>query len=215
MYSTYYTTTGGTKWAKIGGNLEKGNAAPSIRWASIMHVGTDTAYFLATSTGLYATNHLYTGRYPSSDTTRWVQQAATNLGNVVVDMVDTRASDGLVVVGTHGSGMYSANITDVNQLVTTSTNGLVAYNQEALKLKNFPNPFIEQTNIEFSLPQSGYITLKLFDINGREVHKVYTGNMDAGLHTIPFLATGMPSGTYFCALVTDRYTTVQKMMIAH
>ena len=62
VYSMYYTTDGGESWIRAGGNLEQqsngGGNGPSCRWASIMPFGEDTLYFVATSTGLYATNKI-------------------------------------------------------------------------------------------------------------------------------------------------------------
>ncbi len=108
VLSLFSTTDGGSSWTQVAGNLEEhpdgtGNG-PSCRWVEIVPVGSSTVYFVATSTGLYSTTSL------NGSSTVWVQEGATTIGNAVIDACDTRASDGLVVVGTHGGGVYSGNV---------------------------------------------------------------------------------------------------------
>ena len=108
VYSMYYTTDGGESWIRAGGNLEQqsngGGNGPSCRWASIMPFGEDTLYFVATSTGLYATNKI------EGQETIWSQMGANSIGNVVCEQVKTRAEDSLIVLATHGNGIYTTKI---------------------------------------------------------------------------------------------------------
>lgn len=108
IQSLFYTDDGGTSWTDVSGNLEQnpdgsGNG-PSTRWAAILPGSSDTFYFVATSTGLYSTMML------NGTATVWTQQGASTIGNVVVDMIDSRMSDGLVTVATHGRGIFSSFI---------------------------------------------------------------------------------------------------------
>ncbi len=106
--SLFYTTNEGTTWTNVSGNLEQ-NAdgsgdGRSCRWATILKTGGKTTYYVATSTGLYSTSEL------DGNNTNWAQEGAATIGNVVCPMVVSQASDGLVAVATHGSGIYSANL---------------------------------------------------------------------------------------------------------
>ncbi|MBI4548191.1 MAG: T9SS type A sorting domain-containing protein [Ignavibacteriae bacterium] len=108
VLSLFSTTDGGSSWIEVAGNLEEypdgtGNG-PSCRWVEIVPVGSSTVYFVGTSTGLYSTTSL-NGR-----STVWVREGAETIGNVVIDAFDTRVSDGLVVIGTHGNGVYSGTV---------------------------------------------------------------------------------------------------------
>ena len=67
---------------------------------------------------------------------------------------------------------------------------------------NYPNPFMGQTNLSFTLPASASIRLRVFDAQGRHVHTVVDGVLGAGRHEIPFQANGLPSGRYFYRLET-------------
>ena len=107
-HSLFYSEDAGESWELVGGNLEeqangRGNG-PSVSWCTILPVGGFRYYLAGTTTGLYSTTLL------SGMDTRWVQEGASTIGNVVIDMIDARESDGFVAVGTHGRGMYSANV---------------------------------------------------------------------------------------------------------
>ncbi|CAN5487514.1 hypothetical protein BH11BAC2_BH11BAC2_01500 [soil metagenome] len=133
VYSIFYTSDAGVTWQKAGGNLEQtstgsGNG-PSCRWASILPVSDGNIYLVGTSTGLYATDTL------NGTATVWVKQGADNIGTSVVDMIDTRVSDGLVVVGTHGNGLYSTHITSIQNITSIKNNSY-----EAIGFDLYPNP---------------------------------------------------------------------------
>ncbi len=113
--SLFFSEDGGQNWENVSGNLEQfpltgaGNG-PSCRWASILPVNDKTIYFVGTSTGLYATDTL------QGLSTVWTQIGANTIGNVVVEMVKTREADGLVVVATHGNGIYSTHINSIDDI---------------------------------------------------------------------------------------------------
>ncbi|MBY0436040.1 MAG: hypothetical protein K2U26_18265, partial [Cyclobacteriaceae bacterium] len=101
--SIWLTENGGSTWTDISGNLEQnpdgsGNG-PSVRWLDI--VGNKDLYLVGTSTGLYSTKTI------NGTSTVWTQVEPSVLGVSVVEQVRSR-EDGLVVVGTHGNGLFSA-----------------------------------------------------------------------------------------------------------
>lgn len=207
-YSVFYTEDGGTSWKKVAGNLEQnangsGNG-PSCRWAAFLDEGNGkTTYFLATSIGLYSTDTLI------DNGTVWVQEGASSIGNAVVDMIDVRSSDKAVVVGTHGYGMFTANM--ITQAGASGINSVNA--NSLLQLKNYPNPFSEQTNIEITLPYRVKLALKIYDINGKEIAVLKNEEMNAGTHTIPFDSKNLPAGIYFCSLKTEKFQ--QSISLVH
>lgn len=62
--------------------------------------------------------------------------------------------------------------------------------------QNYPNPFNPSTTISFAIPQAADVTLRVFDVNGREVALVAQGGFAAGTHTLVFDASDLPSGLY-------------------
>lgn len=79
--------------------------------------------------------------------------------------------------------------------------------------QNFPNPFNPTTNINFSLPKSSYVSLKVYDLVGKEVKTLVDGNQQQGTYNITFDAVNLPSGIYFYTLKTNEFTATKKMML--
>lgn len=78
---------------------------------------------------------------------------------------------------------------------------------------NYPNPFNSQTTIEFALPSDQLITIKLYDILGREVRGVFQGKAERGKHAISIDLGSLSSGMYFCQLLTESGKRVSKPMV--
>jgi len=80
--------------------------------------------------------------------------------------------------------------------------------------QNYPNPFNPTTNIEFSLGQSGATTLKVYDISGREVASILSGQrLNAGSHTYTFDASSLSSGIYFYRMTSSGVQITRKMTL--
>jgi len=208
--SLFYTADGGTSWTDVSGNLEQysdgaGNG-PSVRWGAVVPKGGSIVYFAATSTGLYSTTSL------NGSNTVWLQEGIGTIGNVVVDMIAARPSDGAVVIGTHGAGVFSTNvITYVNSPSESSP-------QYFELLQNYPNPFNPETRILFRLPKPENVTIKIYSIIGQEVTMLFTGHKPAGTHTITWNGTNsqgvtVPSGIYICRVTAGNYSKQIKMVL--
>ncbi|MCB2199061.1 T9SS type A sorting domain-containing protein [bacterium] len=78
--------------------------------------------------------------------------------------------------------------------------------------QNYPNPFNSMTNINFALPQSGRVSLVVFDLLGREVARLVDTNMTAGQHNVVFRSSDLSTGVYFYRLSTENGAVVRKMM---
>ena len=79
--------------------------------------------------------------------------------------------------------------------------------------QNYPNPFNPTTTISFSIAQSNHVTLKVFDILGREVITILNEKREAGMHSIKFDSNNLPGGLYFYKLETGDFIEIKKMMI--
>ena len=79
--------------------------------------------------------------------------------------------------------------------------------------QNFPNPFNPSTVIKFAMPRSGYVTLKVYNMLGKEVGTLVNGNMTAGLQEVVFDASSLPSGLYFYQINTNGFTDTKKMLL--
>jgi hypothetical protein len=79
--------------------------------------------------------------------------------------------------------------------------------------QNYPNPFNPTTNIQYTLKSTGNVSLKVYDVVGRQVASLVDGIQNAGNHEVRFLASDLASGVYFYRLVSPSGTLVMKMML--
>ncbi len=79
--------------------------------------------------------------------------------------------------------------------------------------QNYPNPFNPVTNINFSIPKTGYIKLAVFDITGREVAVLADGIFSAGTYKADYDASALSSGVYFYKLISKDFTATKKMVL--
>jgi hypothetical protein len=104
-----------------------------------------------------------------------------------------------------GGKLTPATTTAVNE--STTTPAAFALNQ------NYPNPFNPTTIISYQLPVSGFISLKVYDILGKEVSILTNGYKPAGKYTVTFNASGLASGIYIYKLNSGNYSSIKKMMV--
>ncbi|MCX6158561.1 MAG: T9SS type A sorting domain-containing protein [Ignavibacteriae bacterium] len=78
---------------------------------------------------------------------------------------------------------------------------------------NYPNPFNPQTNIKFGLPIKSFVTIKIYNISGKEIETLVDGFVDAGYHTLLFNASKYSSGIYFYKLVSNNNVYSGKMVL--
>ena len=79
--------------------------------------------------------------------------------------------------------------------------------------QNYPNPFNPETTISFSLPEKANISLKIFDLLGREVATLASGEMNEGHHKVVFNAKNLSSGLYIYRLEAGEFSAVRKLLL--
>ena len=79
--------------------------------------------------------------------------------------------------------------------------------------QNFPNPFNPLTKIEYSIPQSSEVEIKVFDVLGNELETLINEEKPAGTYEITWDATNLPSGVYFYQLRAGSFVETKKMIL--
>lgn len=79
--------------------------------------------------------------------------------------------------------------------------------------QNYPNPFNPTTNIKFSIPKEGFVSLKVFDITGKEVATLVNQNMKTGSYSADWNASEMSSGVYIYKITANDFTSTKKMTL--
>ncbi len=79
--------------------------------------------------------------------------------------------------------------------------------------QNFPNPFNPVTQIKYQIPKSSFVTLKIYNILGREIATLVNEERSAGYYSATFNAVNLPSGIYFYKLQAGNYSSVKKLVL--
>jgi hypothetical protein len=79
--------------------------------------------------------------------------------------------------------------------------------------QNFPNPFNPATTIKYELPANSYVTVKVFDLIGREIETLVNRNETAGVHSVNFDGKNLSSGMYIYKVQAGSYYQIKKMLL--
>ena len=130
---------------------------------------------------------------------------ANMLGNWVLSVADGVAGDQGIILG-WGLRFNGDNITGVSN-VSNEIPGKYNLSQ------NYPNPFNPVTKIAYALPKSGLVSIKVYDILGREVALLINEVKNAGNYSVDFNASNFTSGVYFYKLESNGFSDIKKMML--
>lgn len=161
-----------------------------------------TGYFLDVATNSTFTN--FVNGYNNKD-----------VGNVT-----TYAVSGLTPNTPHYYRVRAYNSAGVSASSNTINVTLVDIKEDEIPIEfsleqNYPNPFNPSTTISYQLPTAGYVTLKVYDVLGREVATLVDENQVAGIYNSKFTTQnyGLTSGVYFYTLKTGNYVQTNKMIL--
>ncbi len=79
--------------------------------------------------------------------------------------------------------------------------------------QNYPNPFNPSTTIRFSVSESSFINLSIFNSLGEKIEELVNEDKEPGVHTIEFNAQNLPSGTYFYTIKSNDFANTKKMIL--
>jgi len=82
-----------------------------------------------------------------------------------------------------------------------------------LALGNYPNPFNASTNITYELPRAGHVNLAIYSLTGQLISTLVDGSQEAGIRSVTWDGSNVPSGIYFYRLSFESETHSQKMTL--
>jgi photosystem II stability/assembly factor-like uncharacterized protein len=198
----FRTANGGATWVDISGNLPD----TPINDVLIYHPGFSTStYLAATDVGVFITNN-----YGAT----WTE-LADGLPNTVAIHLDYNESANKIRVATHGRGVYE----------TSLTTGVINYTNDRPRdfklLQNYPNPFNPTTNITYflsSIREQGRaaeenISLKVYDVLGKEVATLVNEVQKPGTYTVRWDASDLASGIYYLRLNAGAFVQTRKLVL--
>lgn len=148
-----------------------------------------------------------------SDSTAWIQIS-------IVDTISLKSTDTIAIHISAGRAELAKGsvLFDLVRLERIQTITKVGRKDNSTPAKfalkqNYPNPFNPSTSIEYQIPANGFVTLRVFDLVGREVRTLVDGLQNAGTYRVNFEASELWSGMYFYTLEYRGYKTAKKMLL--
>jgi len=229
----YLSTNSGTSWTSVNSGLPDTYITSLAAIGNNIFAGTfDFGIYLSTNNGTSWTSvqpgstNPYIGPLLVNNTKLF---AGTNVGTSDVLLTsDSGAHWTDVAEGLLSSGVYSLVVCDtylfagtcgglwrrpLSEMVTSVKEENSNFPTHYSLQQNYPNPFNPSTTISFTLPSKSHVTLKVFDIMGREIAILVNGEMFAGNHTQKWNPSNISSGIYFYRLEAGSYTETKKLVL--
>tara|TARA_R110002050_G_scaffold149883_2_gene276539 strand:- start:481 stop:3243 length:2763 start_codon:yes stop_codon:yes gene_type:complete len=186
IFITKNATANTPTWVEVERNLN----AHSVRSAAIAVVNNQINYFVGTARGLYKSTN--------PETTDWSLEGGSVMGIPIVSGLVYRSSDNILLVGTHGNGMYETNL---NSALSIETNNI-----DGVKMAMYPNP--AQFELRFATNDfdlNDITKFSIYDINGKQVKKGNLNNKSIDVSTLS-------KGIYIVNLKHNNISTSRKFV---
>jgi hypothetical protein len=102
--------------------------------------------------------------------------------------------------------LMSPNVVGIGPVESAPSRGFLA--------QNVPNPFNPTTAIRYDLARAEHVSLRLYDVNGREIRALVDEEQPAGPQSVTLDARGLASGVYFYRLETPSFSAERKLVLA-
>jgi len=169
--------------------------------AIVAYYGFDDAVTLAVNAGLDIL--LYTSN---------LHDASSSQARHVVDLIEKRVGDGTINARRIDES-YNRIMALKSRLVSSGVVFALSAVPDHFLLRNYPNPFNPSTTIAIQIPQQDHLSLKIFDLLGREIVSLLDDDVQAGTRLVTWNASNLPSGIYIAQLRTSREAHNLKMVL--
>lgn len=198
----FKSTNGGDSWIDIGSQL------PDVPSSAIaINPDNPNQLFFGNDIGVYFS--------PDAGNNWYEVNNGLPYGCLVID-INIPKGRNIVRVITHGNGVYQ---TQLSQIISGVNQNEIVANNFYLE-QNYPNPFNPVTNIKYSVPnisdnssKENKVSLKIFDVNGKEISTLVDEYQPSGIYEVKFNAENLSSGVYFYQLKVGKYSETKKMVL--
>ena len=153
---------------------------------------------------------------PDDEATPPSRDSETVMLVVEVTRSTMAGSYSLTITGDEGSITHDYNVTlEVTRPPRTGRflpKIGVGVPEEYVLFQNYPNPFNPETSIDFGLPEDGDVKVTVYNMLGHEVEVLGDVELEAGYYSVPWNATGLPSGVYFYRIEANNFTATKSML---
>ncbi len=185
------TINGGTTWLAA--------TPPGTAGITFGITGTGTSNYWSTRAGnIYATTNAGVS---------WTNPVTSATGTFQHITKSRTGSPYLYACRTNGTiAKYGGLFTGINPV----NNGIV---DNYTLNQNYPNPFNPTTKITFAVPTAGLVSLKVYDMTGKEISTLVNSQMNSGSYSVDFNAASLSSGIYFYTIKSGNFTDTKKMIL--
>ncbi|VAX23314.1 Glycosyl hydrolase, BNR repeat precursor [hydrothermal vent metagenome] len=167
-------------------------ADPTRQANDIIYIGSDFGVFVTTDSGVH-----------------WFKYSENLPSVCYVNDIEYDPYSNKIVAATYGRGVFIAD--PVAPLTSVSKNAKIPGKFELSQ--NYPNPFNPTTKIKYQIPESGFVSLKVYDALGKEVATLVKKNLAKGNYEVNFNAKSLASGIYIYTLKANNYSESKKMLL--
>lgn len=132
---------------------------------------------------------------------------------LVPDWSDLQNAELKILIDFGNDGTIDDSMFVKNQATSIEDEGSLLSPNNYNLAQNYPNPFNPVTTIKYSIPESGNVSLKVYDILGNEVATLVNVEKARGIHSVTFNAGNLSSGVYFYKIQAGSYSSTRKMML--
>ncbi len=194
----YVITEGNLLYAQIGNGTCPGSSTWVHEWVVRNMVNGATGENV--NTGTWTSGQTITKTFSTTVNAAWVPENC----NLTVFVYKDNAQLGMAEV-------QNAIVTSVTGSTGVGTGNELPASYELAQ--NYPNPFNPETNIKFAVPKAGLVSLKLFDITGKEVLTGVNEVLQPGYYNVQIDGSRLSSGVYFYKLNGNGFTETKKMTL--
>lgn len=144
-----------------------------------------------------------------------------NLNYVIpADPQVSNVNNTMINIFVYKVGASISTASPVQQAIKTSVTGTTGISnnnsiaEDYTLSQNYPNPFNPSTTFTFSVPKSGNVTLKVYDMLGNEIANYFDGFLNSGSYSVVVDGSSMASGVYFYTLTAGDFTASKKMVLS-
>ena len=210
----YLTTNGGSLWTRRHSGLP--NAVGSLIRSCLIRPGSTTEFYA----GMGNATNLGIGVYRTTDAgNSWGDFNGGTLSNTTTIRAlnfRTVTDSTLYAGGAHPTITTGQGVFEYTWILTGIGNTNVNSPKEFLLKQNYPNPFNPSTKINYEIPTTGFVSLRVYDVLGNEIATLVNEKQNAGEYNIDFNAGqygNVSSGVYFYKLTVGEFTETKTMLL--
>ncbi len=190
FFGVFRSPIGGGSWTAVNNGLSELHVHAMILSGSALIAGSNGGVFVSTDNG-----------------DSWTHM---NEGLLNLTVLSLQVHSGYLFAGTSGNGAWRRPLSELTAVREVTDAAPAGFSLS----ENYPNPFNPSTRLKYSVAKSAFVSLKVYDVLGREVATLASGEFHPGTYEVSWDARNFPSGVYFSRFSAGSVTEIKCMVLA-